>query len=65
MEHPDFKAPVSRRLFLAGTGATVALAACGSDDKKTADTSAPTTVAGGADTTVAGRSRPLSRACCL
>ena len=55
MEHPDFKAPVSRRLLLAGTGATVALAACGSDDKKdtadTADTAPPTTGGSTGDTT--------------
>ncbi len=52
MEHPDFKAPVSRRLLLAGTGATVALAACGSDDKKdTAGTAPPTTGGSTGDTT--------------
>ena len=70
MERPDIKAPVSRRLFLAGTGATVALAACGSDDKKTetttapttggstGDTSAPETTAGSAPETTAGGSAP-------
>ena len=51
MERPDFTAPVSRRLFLAGTGAAVALAACGSDDKATADTKAPADTSGGTDTT--------------
>lgn len=58
MERPDFNAPVSRRLFLAGTGATVALAACGSDDEKdttgtTGETAAPSTD-GATETTTGG-----------
>ncbi len=45
MESPESKANISRRLFLAGTGAAVAgvaVAACGDDDKESTGTTAPT-----------------------
>lgn len=45
MERPESKANISRRLFIAGTGAAVAgvaVAACGDDDKTEGTTAATT-----------------------
>jgi peptide/nickel transport system substrate-binding protein len=57
MESPESKANISRRLFLAGTGAAVAgvaVAACGDDDKKsTSTTAAPGSTTPGTGTAAA------------